>query len=462
MSKANVSHIFHRDWSRNYPVADRGEGIYIFDESGRRYIDAVGGVHVVTIGHGVREVADAMAQQAMRLAFPYSGSFSTRAELELAERVTGLAPRGFNKVVFVSGGSEANEMAFKIARKYQLAKGKPSRWRTAARWQSYHGSTMATLSASGKVSRRSDYQPYLLNFPHCPAPDPYRYGGDSEADQLAYGERCVKDIERVLLQEDPETIASLILEPITGAASGAVVAPPGYMAGVEALCRKHDIVLIADEVISGFGRTGANFAVDHWRIEPDIITCGKGIGSGYAPLGAVLIHDRVYETLVGSTYKSIFTGYTYSGHPVACAAGVAVLDIIERDGLTAKAAADGAWFIAQAQSLKRHSTVGEVRGKGLMIGIEFVADQTSRTPLQPPGQFARHVSQNCWHAGLIIRAETGTIDGVDGEHMLMTPPLIATRAELTEMLAILDRAISVAQASLRPETIKAAPGVKRA
>lgn len=443
--RRNASRIFHREWTKEYPVASHGEGIYLFDESGRRYIDAVGGVHVVTIGHGVRAVAEAMAEQAMRCAFAYSGSFATRAELDLAERVTDLAPVGFNKVVFVSGGSEANEMALKIARKYQLAKGRPSRWRTLARWQSYHGSTMATLAASGKVSRRADYQPYLLNFPHAPAPDPYRSGATTEAGRLAYGRACAADVDRLIRQEDAETISSLIVEPITGAASGAVVPPPGYLEGIEALCREHDIVFIADEVISGFGRTGRSFAVDHWQVSPDIITCGKGIGSGYAPLGAVILHDRVYETLLASPYKSIFTGYTYSGHPVACAAGVAVLDILERDGLTEKARQDGLWFMEQAAALRARPSVGEVRGLGLMIGIEFVADRATKAPLQPPGAFARAVAQNCWDAGLIIRAETGTIDGINGEHMLLTPPLVASRDELSTILDILTTAVARAE-----------------
>lgn len=443
----NASHIFHRDWSKSYPIASRGEGIYLFDENGRRYIDAIGGVHVTTIGHGVREVATAMAEQAMQVAFPYAGAFSTRAELELAERVTSLAPQGFNKVIFVSGGSEANEMALKIARKYHLAKGQPSRWRTVARWQSYHGSTMAMLAASGKVSRRSDYRPYLLDFPHVRAPDPYRSNATTEEAERCYGRSCVSDLERVILQEDASTISSLILEPVTGAASGAVVPPLGYMEGVEKLCRERDIIFIADEVITGFGRTGAEFAVDHWSVRPDIITCGKGIASGYAPLGAVIIHDRVVDTLMASQFKSIFTGYTYSGHPVSCAAGNAVLKIAERDNLTAKVRADGSWLLAEAQRLKRSSYVGDVRGLGFMLGLEFVTDADSKAPLQPPGDFARRVAGYCWDAGLIIRAETGTIDGVNGEHMLLTPPLIATRDQLGAILSIIDDFINKASAA---------------
>lgn len=437
--RRNADFAYHREWRKEHPVAARGEGIYIHDENGRRYIDAVGGVYVVTIGHGVREVASAMAEQAASIAFPYAGAFTSAAELDLAEQVIEMAPKGFSKAYFVAGGSEANEVAFKLARKYQLVKGRTERWRILARWQSYHGSTMAALAASGKVTRRADFHPYMLNFPH--VDPPYCYRCPWQATYPGCGVKCVQAVERALTHESSDTVAAIIVEPIGGAASGAVVPPPEYLPRLREICTREDIVFIADEVITGFGRTGAAFAVDHWDVVPDIITCGKGIGSGYAPLGAVLIHDRIYQALVSSPYASAFTGYTYSGHPVSCAAGLQVLRILRREGLIEKAREDGAWFFDNAQQLRRHSVVGDIRGKGLMLGIEFVADAQTKEPFDPSVGFAARVTEECWRRGMIVRSENGTIDGRRGEHIMLTPPLIATRDELSRIIGVLDEAI---------------------
>jgi adenosylmethionine-8-amino-7-oxononanoate aminotransferase len=444
-SQRNADHVYHREWRKEHPVAIRGEGVYLYDDSGRAFLDGVGGVYVVNVGHGLQEVADAMAAQARAIAFPYAGSFTTEAEIDLAETVIEMAPPGFLKAFFVSGGSEANEVAFKLARKYQMVKGRPDRWRIMGRWQSYHGSTMATLSAGGKAGRRSDFQPYMLNFPHVDPPYCYRcpWGRTYPSCDLA----CADAVDRLLVQEDPNSIAAVICEPITGAASGAIVPPPEYFPRLREICDRHDLLLIIDEVITGFGRTGANFAIDHWGVTPDIITCGKGIGSGYAPLGAVLIHERVHDAFLGSPHASVFTGYTYSGHPVTCAAGLAVLRYLRRNGLVKKAREDGEWFFAQAQRLRRHRCVGDIRGKGLMMGIEFVADPETRRPIEPAGKLVTRVVDEAWARCLIVRGETGTIDGRAGEHILVSPPLVASRDELGRILELLDQSIAAAAAA---------------
>jgi adenosylmethionine-8-amino-7-oxononanoate aminotransferase len=442
----NVDYVYHREWRKEHPVAVRGEGIYLHDESGRVFLDAVGGVYVVNVGHGWQEVADAMAAQAGAIAFPYAGSFTTESEIDLAETVIEMAPPGFVKAFFVSGGSEANEVAFKLARKYQIVKGHTDRWRIMGRWQSYHGSTMATLSAGGKAGRRSDFQPYMLNFPH--VDPPYCFRCPWGKTYPSCGVICADAVERLLIQEDPNSVAGLICEPISGAASGAIVPPPEYFPRLREICDKHDILLIIDEVITGFGRTGANFAIDHWNVTPDIITCGKGIGGGYAPLGAVLIHERVHDAFLGSPHTSVFTGYTYSGHPVTCAAGLAVLRYMRRNGLVAKAREDGKWFFAKAERLRRHRCVGDIRGKGLMMGIEFVVDQETNRPMEPAGKFVNRVVDEAWARSLIIRSETGTIDGRTGEHILLSPPLIATRDELSRILDLLDQSIAAAAAAV--------------
>jgi len=438
----SVDYVYHREWRKENPVAVRGEGIYLHDESGRVFLDAVGGVYVVNVGHGLQEVADAMSAQARAIAFPYAGSFTTESEIALAETVIEMAPPGFVKAFFVSGGSEANEVAFKMARKYQMVKGRSERWRIMGRWQSYHGSTMATLSAGGKAGRRSDFQPYMMNFPHVDPPYCFRCPWDKSYPSC--GVVCAGAVERLLVQEDTNSIAGFICEPITGAASGAVVPPQEYFPRVREICNRHDIVLIIDEVITGFGRTGANFAIDHWNVTPDIITCGKGIGSGYAPLGAVLIHERIHDAFLGSPSESVFTGYTYSGHPVTCAAGLAVLQYMRRKGLVAKAREDGKWFFAEAQRLRRHRCVGDIRGKGLMMGIEFVVDQVTNEPMEFAGKFVKRVVDEAWARSLILRSESGTIDGRSGEHILVSPPLIATREELGRILELLDQSIVAA------------------
>jgi adenosylmethionine-8-amino-7-oxononanoate aminotransferase len=439
----STDYAYHRDWRKPLPLAVRGEGVHVYDAEGRRYLDAVGGVYVVNVGHGITEVADAMAEQARKIAFPYAGSFTTEAELDLAEEVIAMAPPGFKKVFFVAGGSEANEVAIKLARKYQLIKNRPGRWRVIGRWQSFHGATMATLSASGKVARRADFQPYLLNFPHI-AP-PYCYRCPWGQTYPGCGLLCAESLERLAIEEDIDTIMALIAEPITGAASGAITPPPEYYPKLREICDRHDLLLIVDEVITGFGRTGANFAINHWGVVPDIITCGKGIGSGYVPLGAVLIHEKVYDTFMASPYTSIFTGYTYAGHPVTCAAGLAVIRYLKHHNLVAKAREDGAWFFAQAQRLRRHRTVGDIRGKGLLMGIELVADATTGKPFEPSVKFHERVVDAAWNRGLIVRGESGTIDGHLGEHLLISPPLVATREEMASMLELLDQAIEDAE-----------------
>lgn len=441
----NADYVYHREWRKEYPIAKRGEGVYLYDDHGRQFLDAVGGVYVVNIGHGLQEVAEAMADQARMIAFPYACLFTTEAELDLAECIIEMAPPGFGKAFFVSGGSEANEVAFKLARKYQMVKGRPERWRIVGRWQSYHGATMATLSAGGKAGRRADFQPYMLNFPHIDPPYCYRCPWGKT--YPACGVACADALERLLVQEDANSIAAVICETIGGAASGAVVPTQEYFPRLREICDRNDLLLIVDEVITGFGRTGANFAIDHWGVSPDIITCGKGIGSGYAPLGAVLIKEHVYQALLASPYGNVFTGYTYSGHPVACAAGLAVLRYLRQNDLVRKAREDGEWFFTQAQALWRHPCVGDIRGKGLFMGIEFVANRESRRPFEPPGIFIRAVVDEAWQRGLIVSGESGTIDGQSGEHILISPPLIATRAELGKMLDLLDQSIAAAERS---------------
>ncbi len=441
-----IDHVFRRSWGQRLPLITEASGLHLTDRDGRRYLDAVGGIYVVNVGYGVAAIAEAMAEQAKRIAFVYGGTFETEAENDLASAIANQAPDGFSKVYFTSGGSEANEVAIKVARKYQLAKGRGSRWRVMGRWQSYHGATMATLSVSGKVSRRQDYLPYMLDFPRVAAPDPYRCPAHLTLEE--YGRLCAAEVEHRLLQEDVASMAAIIVEPVTGAGSGAIVPPPGYFEELRRICDRHDLLLIADEVVTGFGRTGKMFASAHFDAAPDIITFGKGVSSGYAPLGGVILHQRVIDALDASEATGVFTGYTYSGHAVSCAAGLAVMRLLTEQNLVAKAAEDGAWFFDQARARLCNPIVGDIRGKGLLMGIEFVADRAAKTPFPAGKRVQQRVIAAALQRDLLIRGETGAVDGVLGDHLLLAPPLIASRAELSDILDRLSAAIDTVAAEL--------------
>jgi adenosylmethionine-8-amino-7-oxononanoate aminotransferase len=437
------AHLYHKTWNVPYPKAVRASGVYIYDDEGRRYLDAVGGSYVVSIGHGVPEIGDAMAAQAKSLAFPYVGTFTTDAEIALGAAVIEMAPPGMQRAYFVSGGSEAFEVAIKFARKYQLIKGNQQRWRVAGRWQSYHGATIAALSASGHTGRRAQFQPYLLDFPHIDPPYCFRCPWESR--YPGCGLLCAEDLERMITQVGSDTIAAFVCETITGASSGAVVPPAEYYPRIREICDEHDILFIADEVITGFGRTGANFALDHYGVTPDLMICGKGLSSGYAPLGAIVMSQKVAEAFDAADNSGLFTGYTYSGHPVSCAAGVAVLEYMKRHQLVERARVEGDWFHGQLQQrLRHHACIGDIRGRGLLVGIEFVADSADRSLYPATARFAERVVRLAWERGVILRSERGTIDGVRGEHLLLAPPLIISRPELTEVIDVLDYALPAA------------------
>ncbi len=429
--------VYHKAGGKEHLLASRGEGVYVYDADGKAYLDAVGGSFVVSIGHGVQEVVDAMAEQARNVSFPYVADFTTQSEIDLANEVLSMSPRGMSKVYAVSGGSEATEVAIKLARKYQIARGRPGRWRIVGRWQSYHGATMAALSASGHTGRRADFQPYLLDFPHIGPP--YCYRCPWHLDYPSCGLACADDLEVTIRRNGADSIAAFICEPIGGAADGAVVPPPEYFTRIREICDQHDILFIADEVITGFGRTGANFAMDHFGVTPDLITCGKGLGSGYAPIGAIVLHEKVVDTLASA--GGLFTGYTYSGHPVSCAAGAAVLRYVKRHRLVERVREEEPWLHNLVRGLDGHPSVGDVRGKGFLIGIELVADKKTKEPFPREAGFGRRVVKKAWELGMVIRSESGTVDGVGGDHLLLAPPLVTSRDDLTKMTTILDEAL---------------------
>lgn len=429
--------VFYRDRKKAYPVIDRGQGIYLYDQAGKKYIDAAGGPLVVNIGHNVPEVIDAMIEQAKKVCFPYSGHFVSEAQIDLSAKIIEFAPQGMSKVYFVSGGSEATEIALKFIRQYHLERGEPSRTKIITRWQSYHGGTIAALSLSGHAHYHKDYSPYIINFPRIQAPYCYRcrYGKQYPSCDVF----CAHELERSIKQEGKQNIAAFISEPVTGATLGALAPPPEYFPIIREICDRYGILLVVDEVITGFGRTGKNFGIDHWGVVPDLIITGKGISSGYSPLGAVIVHEKVCDVFLKSKRSSFFTGYTYSGNPLSCAVGLAVLQYIEKHGLIERAASMGNLLFKRLSWLHKLPMVGDIRGKGLLLGVEIVQDKETKTPFDRSKKISETLVKKAFENGLILIATQGLEDGVVGDLIVMGPPFIVKENEINEVSQILEK-----------------------
>ena len=423
------SSLFSRNFKKTYPIAARGEGCWIVDESGRRLLDAAGQAAVVNIGHGVAEIGRAMAEQSAQIAFAHTSQFHTEPAERLAARLLALAPANFHnggRVYFTSGGSEATETAIKLARQYHLENGQTSRYRVVSRRQSYHGSTMGAMSVSGNVARRAPYAPLIPEWGHiapcfcyhCP------FGKTFPECEIV----CAEDLDTFLREHDPETAAAFLFEPVVGATLGAAAPPEGYAARIAEICHKHKILLIADEVMTGMGRTGRPFAVQHWGIEPDIILVGKGVASGYAPLGAVLASARVVEAFEGGS-GAFMHGFTYQAHPVCTAAGNAVLDYLEANKLLERVDSAGKDMREALTPLRKHPRVGDIRGLGLLLGIEFVRDKTTREPYPKSENIAEKIRQAALAEGVLTYPTQGCVDGHRGDHILLAPPFTISQEE---------------------------------
>jgi adenosylmethionine-8-amino-7-oxononanoate aminotransferase len=444
-----ATHLFPRNLKTRYPVAVRAEGIWIHDSDGRKYLDGCGGAVVCSIGHGVGEIAEVMTRQAKRLAFAHSSQFITKETIGLADRIAALAPGDMKKtgrVYLVSGGSEAVETALKLARQYHVETGHPGKSKIIARWQSYHGSTMGALSVTGNVARRTLYAPMFAPMPHIPPCYCYRcpYG----LKYPACGVACIEDLETAIHQEGPESVAAFIAEPVVGATLGAVPPVDGYWKRAREICTRHNVLLIADEVMTGVGRTGRNFAVDHWGVVPDLIVAGKGLSGGYAPLGAVVARGFIAEAL-GNGRGYFEHGFTYSANPLSAAVGSAVLDYVQKNRLVARAARMGKVLGEKLALLRRHPIVGDVRGLGMMWGIELVKDRKSRQPFPPALKVSRRLYDLCLDDGLLIYPGSGTREGQDGDHFIIAPPFTITRPEMDELVLRLGRSLTRLEKSLR-------------
>jgi adenosylmethionine-8-amino-7-oxononanoate aminotransferase len=384
---------------------------------------------VISIGHGVAEIGQAMAEQSAQIAFAHTTQFHSESTEKLASRLLAMAPPNFRRggrVYFTSGGSEATETAIKLARQYHLERGDPARFRVVSRRQSYHGSTLGAMTVSGNVARRAPYQPLLAEWGHVAPCFCYHCEFGKQFPDCATA--CADDLQSFLDSEDASSVAAFIFEPVVGATLGAAVPPDGYVARIAQICRERGVLLIADEIMSGMGRSGKPFAVQHWNVEPDLILAGKGLASGYAPLGGVLVAANVVAAFERGS-GAFHHGFTYQAHPVTTAAGNAVLDYIESHKLF-DGVAPAAKILRDALApLAAHTHVGEIRGLGLLAGIEFVKNKASREPFPPEENMAERVRQAALAENVLVYPTQGCVDGVRGDHILLAPPFIVTEKE---------------------------------
>ncbi|MDQ3809765.1 MAG: aminotransferase class III-fold pyridoxal phosphate-dependent enzyme [Chloroflexota bacterium] len=426
------------------PNIVRGEGIYLFDEHGRRLIDAAGGVGAVTsVGHGVPEIVEPIAEQLRTVAFVPWTQFGTAPARALAERVAEITPHGLDHVALFNGGSEVTEGAVKLARQYWLARGRADKHLVVSRWQGFHGMTLGASGFGGHSGRRRAYQPMVHDMPKIPPAYAYRC-----ADCATGSLRCADELERTLRWYGAENVACFIAEPVVGATMGAVPAPRGYFERIRDICDRYDVLFIADEVMSGFGRSGRWFALDHDGVVPDILVAAKGVSGGYAPLAVLAAHTRIVSALREAGTPWVM-GHTYAQNPVTATAGLAVLDYIQRHDLVSAAAERGAELRqALAAVAESHRIIGDVRGLGLLLGIELVRDKDSREPFPVAAGVAHTLARACIEEGLTIYPGQGGADGQVGDHALITPPLTITPAQVRELVDALDRALTRLEAGL--------------
>jgi adenosylmethionine-8-amino-7-oxononanoate aminotransferase len=438
-----MSHVFARHTKAHPPVAHHGDGAYIIDADGKRYLDGSGGAAVSCLGHSDPDVTAAIRDQAGRIAFAHTGFFTSEPAERLADRLIAHAPEGIERVYFVSGGSEAVEAALKLARQYFLEKGESTRTRFIARRQSYHGNTLGALGTGGNLWRREPFAPLMVETSHIAPCYAYRGQQDGETPE-DYGRRVADELETELQRLGPETVIGFVAEPVVGATLGAVPPVPGYFKRIREICDRHGILLILDEVMCGMGRTGTLFACEQDGVRPDIVTIAKGLGAGYQPIGAMLCSGDIYAAVEhGSGFFQ--HGHTYIGHPVACAAADVVVTKLTEGGLTTRAAQMGEVLdAALKERFGQHPHVGDIRGRGMFRGLELVADRDAKTPFDPARAIHKRVKAAAFEAGLICYPMGGTIDGRQGDHVLLAPPFILTEDQVGELVDKLDLALDKA------------------
>lgn len=432
--------VFRRDYAAELPLVERAEGVWVETSDGQRYLDGMGSAGVIGIGHGRREIYEALARDAGQVNYVYTASFTHPWQESLSQSILSVAPSGMGSVYFVSGGSEANETALKLARQYHVERGEPTRHKMIARWQSYHGVTVATLSLSGRTSWRKPYDPYLLPVVHISPP--YEYRCAYCRDRNGCSNACADELEKAILMEGPETVSCFFAETIVGTTASGLTPSPDYYRRVREICDRYGILFIADEVLMGYGRTGRAFAIEDWGVLPDMITCGKAIGSGYAPLGAVVVSEKVTDFFREGRRRFVH-GFTYSGHAMSCFVGQQVFDIMAREDLFSRASRIGPYLHGRLGDLQqRHATIGEVRGRGLYAGVEFVADRSTRAPFPAEANLTAGLVNAMRKNGVIVGGGVpGANFGKGGDHIQISPPFIITESEIDILIDALDDAL---------------------
>lgn len=438
-----MTHVIHRNLHTTPPVAAGGKGIYLFDSAGKSYLDACGGAAVSCLGHAHPDVIAAMHAQIDKLAYAHTSFFTSEVSEQLADHLAEHAPAGLNNVYFVSGGSEAIEAALKLARQYFVEIGQPERTMFIARRQSYHGNTLGALAVGGNEWRRKQFSPLLIDVGRVSPCYEYRDRLVTET-QEQYTRRLLQELEDKIIELGPQRVIGFCAETVVGATAGAVPPTPGYFKGVREICDRYGILYIADEVMCGMGRTGTLYAVEQDGGAPDLLAIAKGLGGGYQPIGALLASDKIMEPIRKGS--GLFQhGHTYIGHSTACAAALAVQQVIQRDNLMPQVRSRGEYLrTALREHLGRHPHIGDIRGRGLFVGVELVKDRASKTPFDPSLKLHAKIKSQAMSNGLMIYPMGGTIDGRLGDHILLAPPFIVTESQIDDIVGLLSRSIEQA------------------
>ena len=444
-----ASHLLYRSLRQSYPSAARGDGVYLVDRDGKRYLDASSGAAVSCLGHGHPAVLAAMRAQLDRLEYAHTSFFTTEAAELLGDELIAHAPGPLSHVYFVSGGSEGIEAALKMARQHFVERGEPNRRHFIARWQSYHGNTLGALAIGGNARRREMFAPILAPSHHV-APC-YAYRGQNMAETAAeYGRRVADELDAKIIELGPENVIAFVAETVVGATLGAVEPAPGYFKRIREICDRHGVLLILDEVMCGMGRCGTLHAIEAEGVAPDLMVLAKGLGGGYAPIGAVLASADIMTAFARGS-GAFMHGHTYMGHPLACAAALAVQRTVREQNLLANVRTQGARLKARlAARLGDHPNVGDIRGRGLFCGIELVADRATKAPLNPGWRLYSRIKSEAMQRGLLVYPMGGTADGRSGDHVLIAPPFIIEELHVDEIVDKLAAAIDAALAAAAP------------
>lgn len=443
LNKAPKNNVFYRNQNWNYPKIVKGEGIYLYDENGNRYLDACSGSAVANIGHGNKEIAAYTKELMERIAFTHLSRWTVDTIEECASKTAEWTPGDLNHVYFVSGGSEATETALKLARQYYVERdgGKSSKWKVISKWTSFHGNTMGALAMTGITGRKKMFDPILAQFPK--VPQFYHYRNEWGCETLKETSiKCANALEAEILRQGPENIMAFISEPVVGSAAPGIHPDPIYFTMIREICSKYDILWIDDEVMAGFGRTGKKMAIEHFGdAVPDIMCTAKGMSCGYTPIGAAIASDEVFNAIMINGSGSFHHGHTYAGNPLSAGIAAKVIQIMEREKYVENAAVQGDYLLEKLQSLYKYPIVGDVRGKGLMIGVEFVKDQKTKEPFDPKMKINSRINNHCLDLGISPYPGGGSADGLRGDHTQLTPPINITKEQVDELYDALEEAI---------------------